>query len=269
MVKIIDTNIIEILLIRGKVHRIQQNYEKAINCYIKILKIDPTDKRAPEFLIKTWSSMPNFNEYLTKIGIYYGNRKKIKEAQKYFFTSIIINPNHAFTWSNLGEIYVFQNKIEQAIICFWIVIWLEKNNFLAWANLAHCYHYHQRKQSHAKFCYKRALEINPKDKMTWNNLGILLDNQGNEKKSIACLVKAIQINPKDAGSWYNLGTIYAKYDRYQKAVILLKKGLECDSNNINLWTVLMYVYQIQRNFDEADKCFHKIEEIVTKRFSKR
>ena len=73
-----------------------ENYTNALKCFRGMLKFDPNDKKGIEYLILTHSMMPDFNQYLTRIGILFGRKKKYKEAQNYFLTSIMINPCHAY-----------------------------------------------------------------------------------------------------------------------------------------------------------------------------
>jgi tetratricopeptide (TPR) repeat protein len=52
-------------------------------------------------------------------------------------------------------------------------------------------------------CYKKALEINPRDAGIWSNLGVTYRVLGQTGEAIKCYEKALSIDKLDIGVWLN------------------------------------------------------------------
>ena len=77
-------------------------------------------------------------------------------------------------------------------------------------------------------CYDRALEIDPRDAVAWYNKGIALDNLRRYEEAIRCYDKALEINPKYANAWNNKGVTLGKLGRYEEAIRCFDKAIEID-----------------------------------------
>src|SRR3989344_3045551 len=78
--------------------------------------------------------------------------------------------------------------------------------------------------------YKIALELNPKEEMAHNNLGLVYVNQNKFTEAEEEYKKEIEINPYYDNVYYNLGLLYWQEKRYDEAVSNWKKTLEINSN---------------------------------------
>jgi len=73
---------------------------------------------------------------------------------------------------------------------------------------------------------KRATEIDPKNKVAWNNLGLVYFAMRENDQAIAAFQKQIEVNPYDEFAYNNLGRVYWNDRKYDDAVKAFNKQLE-------------------------------------------
>lgn len=73
---------------------------------------------------------------------------------------------------------------------------------------------------------KRATEIDPKNKVAWNNLGLVYFAMRENAQAIAAFQKQIEVNPYDEFAYNNLGRVYWNDRKYDEAVKAFNKQLE-------------------------------------------
>jgi tetratricopeptide (TPR) repeat protein len=78
----------------------------------------------------------------------------------------------------------------------------------------------------AEALLKRATEIDPKNKVAWNNLGLIYFATRNDEQAIAAFQKQIDVNPYDEFAYNNLGRVYWNERKYEDAVKAFNKQLE-------------------------------------------
>jgi tetratricopeptide (TPR) repeat protein len=89
----------------------------------------------------------------------------------------------------------------------------------------------QRQQAHldeALTSFNIALEIDPTQAGSWNNLGLLHMQQKSPAEAIAMLKHAISLNSQEATIWCNLGAAYAQAKQSDAARSAFEKVLELD-----------------------------------------
>jgi len=74
--------------------------------------------------------------------------------------------------------------------------------------------------------FKRATEIDPKNKFAWNDLGLVYLATHEDAQAIAAFEKQIEINPYDEYAYNNLGRVYWNERKYDDAVKAFNKQLE-------------------------------------------
>jgi tetratricopeptide (TPR) repeat protein len=73
---------------------------------------------------------------------------------------------------------------------------------------------------------KRATEVDPKNKVAWNNLGLVYFAMRENDQAIAAFQKQIQVNPYDEFAYNNLGRVYWNDRKYDEAVKAFNQQLE-------------------------------------------
>lgn len=73
---------------------------------------------------------------------------------------------------------------------------------------------------------KRATEVDPKNKVAWNNLGLAYFSERDDQLAIDAFQKQIEVNPYDDYAYNNLGRVYWNERKYDEAVKAFNKQLE-------------------------------------------
>jgi tetratricopeptide (TPR) repeat protein len=66
--------------------------------------------------------------------------------------------------------------------------------------------------------YDRAIELNPKDAMAFNNRGNIYFHSGDYARAIVDYTQAIELSPEDATAFYNRGIAFYRQGDYARAV---------------------------------------------------
>jgi Flp pilus assembly protein TadD len=73
---------------------------------------------------------------------------------------------------------------------------------------------------------KRAVEVEPKNKYAWNNLGLCYLSIRNSTEAVTAFQKALEVNPYDEYAYNNLGRAYWQDRKYDDAANAFHKQLE-------------------------------------------
>jgi Flp pilus assembly protein TadD len=99
--------------------------------------------------------------------------------------------------------------------------------------------------------FKRATELEPKNKFAWNNLGIVYLQIRENDAAIDALKKQTEINPYDEFAYNNLGRAYWQERKYDDAVTSFHKQLEINPLDKFAHANLGAMYAEWHKYDEA------------------
>lgn len=105
--------------------------------------------------------------------------------------------------------------------------------------------------------YREALEIQPRDAVIRNKLGICyqkLDNQALARREYEL---ALRLDPDYAEVWNNIGTVEQSADRLEAAVKAYKKAIALRPDLATAWKNLGNAYFALERFDEAFDAFQE------------
>ncbi|MGZ3649151.1 MAG: tetratricopeptide repeat protein [Syntrophales bacterium] len=86
------------------------------------------------------------------------------------------------------------------------------------------------KYNEAIEAFDKAIELNPKDAVAYNNRGAAYGQTGNYKQQIEDSTKALQMNPKDAVAFNNRGVAYGELGNYQQEIEDCTRAIELNPN---------------------------------------
>ena len=224
-----------LLNIYGTILFKKHSYEKAINQFKKIIKIDPKYSQA------------HYN-----IGTIFFNLSKFREAVDYFNSAIVINKEFFEAYFNLAECYRNLDIVDEAIINFKKCLKYKPNDFEIYNNLGLVYQ-KTNQFDYALSNFKKALEINPDFFQAYNNLGVLCLERGQLEESIIYFNKCIQINREFVPAYNNLGMALNKKRKYSSAILILEEGLKIEPNFKNIYS------NLADSFKKSGKTFKAIE----------
>jgi Flp pilus assembly protein TadD len=104
---------------------------------------------------------------------------------------------------------------------------------------------------------KRAVELDPKHRYAWNNLGLAYLGQRKNADAIAAFRKQIEVNPYDEYAYNNLGRAYVVERRYADAEAAFQKQLEVNPLDKNAHSYLGDMYLEQKRYEPAAAEFEK------------
>jgi tetratricopeptide (TPR) repeat protein len=106
-------------------------------------------------------------------------------------------------------------------------------------------------------CYKKALELDPKDARVHTSLGAALHHKHDLDGAIACYKKALELDAKLALAHSNLGAALSSKGDLDGAIACYKKALELDAKLFGAHTGLGVALQDKHDLDGALACFRK------------
>jgi tetratricopeptide (TPR) repeat protein/transglutaminase-like putative cysteine protease len=98
---------------------------------------------------------------------------------------------------------------------------------------------------------KRAVEVDPKHKYAWNNLGLAYLAVRQNDDAIAAFQKATEVNPYDEFAFNNLGRAYWQERKYDEAARAFRKQLEVNPLDKFAYGNLGQMYSEWHKYDEA------------------
>ncbi len=131
-----------------------------------------------------------------------------------------------------------------------IIIKNYPNSFIIW-NLLGVAANEIQKFDYAIMSYKKAISINPKYEHAYNNLGIVLRDQGEPYSAIKAYEKAILNNPYNALFYNNLGALFSELGKSNEAIEACNKALLLKPNYAEAYNNLGAILRDQGNFSEA------------------
>jgi tetratricopeptide (TPR) repeat protein len=105
--------------------------------------------------------------------------------------------------------------------------------------------------------FKKAIELDPNDALPHDGLGVVLGGQGKTDEAIAEFKKAIELDPKDALAHNGLGVALRGKGKADEAIAEYRKAIELDPDNASLYTDFARILKAQRKAVEANAEFKK------------
>lgn len=142
------------------------------------------------------------------------------------YSIVKVSQNSVERYSNdlirraLNEIKLLEQSISNNKNKFSPIEWYEKGLIAA----------KNEEDEIAIYCYKKAIELNPRYTEAYSSIGTPYERQGKYEEAIICYRKAIDLNPKDWYPYFMMGYDYEKLCNYDMAIELYKKFLEVDRN---------------------------------------
>lgn len=124
-------------------------------------------------------------------------------------------------------------KFEQAITLLKRVVELEPKNKTAWINLGQAY-VGLRQYEPAIAAFKKQVEVNPYDEYAYNNLGRVYALQRHYSEAESAFRKQLEMNPLDKFAHAALGNLYVDAKRYQEAIPELEKAISLAPDEASL-----------------------------------
>tara|TARA_B100000767_G_scaffold23120_1_gene20483 strand:+ start:393 stop:2645 length:2253 start_codon:yes stop_codon:yes gene_type:complete len=202
---------IDIYNIQGAASAAINNFQKAIDYYVKITKINPNSETAffniavmydslnlPEDAIENYNkaikNQPNYADAYNNMGSAYIKINKPDKAMKAYNKVLQLVPNHAYAYNNIGNINMTRQSFKEAIKAFKMAIFFNPNYADAYNSLGNAY-LNIKSITEAHKAFEKVLLINPNHINGLLNMGSLHEDNAEYKKSIQSYSKAYSNDP--------------------------------------------------------------------------
>ncbi len=109
----------------------------------------------------------------------------------------------------------------------------------------------------AAFSYKRLVDLNPRNAVFWNKLGIALHQQEELSGALKSYQQAVKVNPQYADAENNIGTIWYQRKKYGKAIRAYQHAIKMRSDMAVLYSNLGYAYFGEKKYQESIASFRQ------------
>lgn len=201
-------------------------YDDAIEHYQKAISLNPDSE---------WTSI-----VCQALGaIYAGNKGNIEAAVSTYQAGIILDPKNYDLYIALGDTYMASYDTDKAIHAYCDAVTLYPEEERGYAKLGVAL-WEKEYLEEALVAYHKAVEINPNNAFSQNNLGILyLDGLLDAEEALEYFETAIELNPNYTLAYFNAGRASQQMGftndaahYYQMAIDLNKITDELDEEDI-------------------------------------
>jgi protein O-mannosyl-transferase len=245
----------------GHLYLLQNRYQEALNEYIRVVHLDPTN---PESYVNQGSALEGMQRY--------------PEAIQSYLTANHMDQNNLFILYNLGKIYIKMRQYDKALMYFNKILEMDKyvpNKLLKVTSKGYepimqpdiiwpatvlamgSIYDNLGDFRQARIMYEKLINIQQTSFQANLKLGKSYLSQNDSKSAIPYLIKAIQLDPSDASSFYYLGNAYINIDNLILAKQYLQKALEINQNYIVALDDLGVVEYENKNYSQAVELWEK------------
>ena len=169
----------------------------------------------------------------------------------------------AFEWLESGYKNHMQGDFNAAIADYTKAIELNPKFDLAYNNRGMAYHA-LGKYNEALAEYNKSTELNPKDASPYNSRGITYHILGKYKEALAEYNKSIELNPQYADAYLNRGMAYHALGRYNEALVEYNKSIELNPQNAYAYKCRGMAYHALGKYNEERVEYNKAKQLELK-----
>jgi len=206
---------------------------------------EPTKGLKKEILITPCNA-----DAYNRLGIFFKDQGKTKEAITSCMTSLIIKPNFPEAHYKLAIALKDQGDLDAAIASYKTALKLEPMYPDALINLGNALQ-EQGKLDAAISSYKTAIKLKPNYPEAHNNLGVVLKDKGNISAAITSYMTAIQLKPSYSDAHNNLGIALKEQGKHFNAIASYKTAVQLNPYFPSAYFNLGIAHQEQGNLSAA------------------
>ena len=229
----------------GTIHQQQGNYDKAIECFNKAIKL-----------------RPNYVYAYNNRGLAYMDRKKFERAIQDYDKAIELKPDYAKAHNNRGLTYYCIDKFNLAITDLDKAIDLKPDYAIAYHNrgLAYMDRENEGDLEQAIRDYDKAIELKPDDAMAYYNRGNAYTKKGDLDRAIRSYDRAIELKPDYPDAHNNRGAAYAEKGDLDRAFRDFTKAMELNPRLAEPYYSRSFVWLRRREWDKTRADLRAAEE---------
>jgi Tfp pilus assembly protein PilF len=208
--------------------------------------------------------IPPASDDLKVVGLDYVLLNDYEDAIKWLEKAVAFDNKNKDAWYYLGRAYYTRSRLNEARKAFQTVLDLDPRNAKAENNLGLILE-SDGQTAAAIEAFQKAItwqEIEPNEsEQPYVNLGSLLIEQGEIKEAIDPLQKAVKLAPENAYCRLRLGTAYLRAGEFDKAQGELETAIQIDPNDPIAHYQLGRLYKETHQLNRARAEFERTEEL--------
>lgn len=191
-------------------------------------------QKAISTLHRGMNSYPNDYRFHFSTALLYDDQSVYDSAQKYYYSTIRIEPNRADLWAQLGIFHSRRNNISASDSCYRKGLLLSPDDALINNNLAYSFSERKVFLDQALVMAQKAVAKEPMNPSYLDTYGWVLYQMGDYDKAIAQLKQALLYADKSPALWEHIGLAYLEAGNYREAEEALQKTLLLDPTRTHL-----------------------------------
>jgi protein O-GlcNAc transferase len=248
-----------------------QNFDAAISCFAKIIRVNPGNMNANinlafaltgkgendaaiECCERVLQADPGNVSALNNLANAYKEKGDFQKAISIYQKIIAIKPDFAEAYYNMGIAYQESAEYSRAIPLYEKAVSLNSRYYKAYNNLS-IIRREQKRYDEAVALSERAISINPNYPEAYRNLSLIKKEQGLLDEAVMLLEKAIQYNPSFSEAYNNLSLLRKEQGFFHDAIVLAEKSAAINPHCSDTRTLLGLIYLELSRFPEAEKYF--------------
>lgn len=246
----------------GRTYAQQKEYVAASRELDMALEIDPGKmdayRKEPQIY---WAIYQNAGIELNSAGDYTG-------AKDRFLRALEIDATRASTKEALGLVGVnhaveliaaedYEGALAELGEAIGVYAALERAHFLKGVCLMNL-----DRREEAKGAFEEAVVLDPGDRDSYFNLGLIHILLGEHEDAILAFQKVIGLDETDAEGWSYLGLAYVNAEEYTAAIQALERAIELDPTSPTSYNNLGIAYSKMGMQDRAFEAFKRAEELM-------
>lgn len=273
---------------KGQIFEEIREYEKALECYKEVLRIDPENSTVNNSIGEMYDILDDFDkalEYYNKqleieeSAYYFGNRgllyarnKKYEEAEKDYRCAIELEPENPYPYNSLAYLYERREELEKAIPYYKKAIEADtnRNDMKFYKNIIACYVKLDENELAIEY-YDKAIEDFKDEDELYYKKAKLLKNMKLYKESIETYIKGIEIHKQYEETKVKIledfhdeiSGVYKLMEEYETAIEWSKKVLEINPDTKYGYENMGRIYEDLKDYETAIK-YYKLQVNVDK-----
>ncbi|NQE48581.1 tetratricopeptide repeat protein [Herbaspirillum rubrisubalbicans] len=155
-------------------------------------------------ILKSLELQINFAPSHTALGEAFHAMEMYKEAVESHKTAVLLDPQDTYAHNKIADSYLKLNKVEQAHEHMLRVIEIAPKDPNSYVKLGSSYFSTGDRFDDAMRMFNKALELDPKYALTYNNIGAIQHDHGDTDDAIANFRKALELRPNYPTAKHNL-----------------------------------------------------------------
>lgn len=254
----------------------QQRYDKATECYDRVLQAVPDD---PILWFKRGLSLEHLHRYEDAIAAYtrvtrlqsqdylawfkkgkvLEQLKRYKEALSAYESVIRLQPDNYWAWHDRASILETLEQFEDAADSYTQAVQIKPDFQLAIEGRKRILRrlkqvdqlYHLEHYEEAIHSCNQQIKDDPNNALAWLMRGMALENLQQPEEAIASYKRVVQLQPDDHLAWLKLGNLLESLKQYQAAERVYAKVTQLQPQNYWVWCDRGRILEALNQYDAA------------------